>query len=86
MKRIWKFELQWTDEQRIEMPSGAEIVSVAFQDDTLCIWAIIDPAMWTEYRTFVIVGTGREIPRGMILSHLATVQQPPMVWHIFEKV
>ena len=47
-KSIWKFDLRVTDEQVVEMPAGAEHLTVQFQGEQLCMWAIVDPTAPTE--------------------------------------
>ena len=38
MKKIYKYELEITEIQTVEMPVGAEILCVQFQDEALCLW------------------------------------------------
>jgi hypothetical protein len=87
MKTIWKFTLALTDSQRIEMPEETEILTVQLQGETIQLWAVVDlhePAK-TEMRTFEIHGTGNPISDGM-REYIGTFQQPPFVWHVFERV
>jgi hypothetical protein len=87
MKTIWKFTLALTDSQRIEMPEDAEILTVQLQGETIQLWAVVDPgkADNTEMRTFEIHGTGNPIGDG-VREYITTFQQPPFVWHVFERV
>ena len=55
MKTIWKFPVM---SDVIEMPEGAEILSVQTQHDQPCLWALVDPDAPMERRTFNVVGTG----------------------------
>lgn len=90
MKTIWKFPLGNGDSQRIEMPKNAAILTVQTQDGHACIWAIvdIDDGSETEMRTFEIYGTGQPLreDKDIARPYVATIQQPPFVWHIFEVV
>lgn len=87
---IWKFTLEVTDRQAIEMPAGAEILDVQIQrisDDSrlLCLWAIVDSRAEREMRSIAIVGTGN--PMSLDLSaedYIGTVQDGMFVWHVFE--
>jgi hypothetical protein len=60
-KVIWKFELEPTDNQEIEMPKGAEILTAQNQVGIPCLWALVDPTAEKETRTFEVVGTGHPI-------------------------
>lgn len=53
-KVIWKFPLL----DKIEMPAGAEVLSVQMQHGQACLWAVVDPAAQRETRRFCIHGTG----------------------------
>ena len=63
MKRvIWKFPLEVTDVQDIEIPHGSILLSVQTQNKTPCLWALIYN---TEAEKEVIrlrtIGTGNPI-------------------------
>jgi hypothetical protein len=60
-KSIWKFVLETTDTQQIEMPEGAEILTIQTQNEHPCIWALVDPAAPKRKVTFEILGTGHII-------------------------
>ena len=85
MSVIYKFPLRVTDEQTINMPTGAKILSVQFQNDQLCVWARIDNEYFKSKRTFLIVGTGHRFPDDG-RQYIGTVQQGPFVWHVFEEI
>lgn len=89
MKTIWKYPLEITDEQVVEMPQGANILSVQSQGSQLCLWAIVFPnrASMRE-RTITIYGTGHAMRTDCEEKFLATVQQDggALVWHVFERV
>lgn len=42
-ERIWKFKFPINDNVCIDMPIGAEILTVQTQNNTPCIWAIVNP-------------------------------------------
>ena len=61
MKTTWKFELTpGICEKKI--PVGAKILHLNEQNGNVCIWALINPYADKEYRKFLTVGTGVEIP------------------------
>ena len=57
-KTIWKFSLAVTDIQTIQMPEGAEPLTVAVQGTEPCLWARVDPAAPLTSRIFLTHGTG----------------------------
>jgi hypothetical protein len=85
-RAIWKYTLEVTDLQTLEMPVGAEILSVQMQHGVPTLWATVNPAALTQFRTIAIHGTGNPIP-GDPGIFLGTVQQQvgnsTLVWHIF---
>lgn len=80
---IWKFPLFLRDEQIIRLPKYSVALYVAEQNDTLCLWALVDPAEETADYTVRIYGTGHRIDGDLPQSHIGTVQQGPAVWHVF---
>ena len=82
MYTIYKFEFTIADVVEIEMPAFAQIIHVAYQGDTPCIWAKVDPSKSKLFRRFYIIGTGHPINRELG-PHLATLQNGPFIWHIF---
>ena len=42
MKRIYKYQLIVTDRQDVQLPEGAEILTIQTQVDTPCLWALVD--------------------------------------------
>jgi hypothetical protein len=54
------------------------------------MWAIVDvdDGVLTEMRTFEIYGTGNPMDSSAGIDglyYVATFQQPPYVWHVFER-
>jgi hypothetical protein len=63
-KIIWKYEATVQDVIEINMPKGAEILTIDNQYSkrpTLCIWALVDPKNEIEKRSFRVYGTGHPI-------------------------
>lgn len=84
MKSIWKFKIT---QPEVEMPMGAKILTVQSQHNVPTIWAIVNTEEDMKKRTFIVVGTGHEIPKGK-LNYIGTIQQMTgmLVWHVFEEV
>lgn len=88
MKTIWKFLLKTTEVQPIRMPKGAKILTVQVQDDSPCLWALVDPHAKPEKRMIEIFGTGHPIQSndGNSREYIGTYQQNggQFVGHVFE--
>ena len=87
-KTIWKFELETTDNQTIEMPVNAEILTVQTQNGIPCIWVLVDPTETKEKRFIEVFGTGHDVyyDMGVSRSYLGTyqLQGGSLVFHVFE--
>ena len=86
MQTIYKYPFKIASEVIIEMPKGAQILSIQIQNDIPTMWALIDTEKEMENVLFHIFGTGHTIPRLFNygpLDHLATFQQGIYVWHMF---
>lgn len=86
MKRIFKYNLSICDEQFVEMPKGAQILSVAIQNDSVKMWALVDPDEEKEKRPIICHGTGHDASDvtadmfiGTILTHYGS-----LVFHFFD--
>ena len=84
--KIWKYELEITPEQRIEMPFRAEMLTVQNQGDRICLWALVDPTLHKVLRDISIIGSGLETGISFPGNYLGTVQIGRLVWHVFERV
>lgn len=79
-KIIYKYDLVHT----IEMPKGAQILSIQMQGNQPTLWALADLSAPMEDRRFEIVGTGWIVGEGF--HHIATYVDGPFVWHVFEAI
>lgn len=83
MQTIWKYTIQPSME--LNLPKGAQILSVHEQGDALCMWALVDPEVETENRKFAVYGTGHEIPdQQMKFVGTAHNNNGSLVFHVFE--
>ena len=88
MKTIWKYKLEYTLQQTIELPWGARILDVQEQDG-LCLWASIDPKEERKVgRHIWVIGTGWNPIYLDNLEHISTIQQrnTALVFHIFQYI
>lgn len=51
-KKIFKYQLETTDIQQVEMQQGAEILCIQTQNETPCIWALVEPNATVTKRAF----------------------------------
>ena len=87
MSKIFKYELKITDQQTIQMPLGATILSADQQAGGLYLWAEVDPTNPPSDRTFQIIGTGNPIPNvATCRRFIDTVVIGAFVWHVFERI
>lgn len=87
MKTIHKYKLEINGTFSINMPIGAEILSIQEQSGHLYIWARVDPKRSTEVREFPTYGTGYITEAFNNELYIATVQMlNGLVWHVFEFV
>lgn len=86
---IWKTKLEITDKQTIQLPQGAEILSVQTQNEIPCLWALVDRHQFTEPRIIEIFGTGQDIHEdmGVERKYIGTFQtnEGSFVGHVFER-
>lgn len=85
---IYKYPLEVTDTQTIQMPKNAWILCVQVQSGTPCLWAVVKPEMATEPRIFHSVGTGHPMPENTLCEHIDTYQLRggALVFHVFEEI
>ena len=95
IKTIYKYLLEVTDYQIIDLPAGAEILSVQPQpppygniQEQLCMWVQIDTQNELEPRRIRIFGTGNSMSYEHQLRFIGTVQMNnhAFVWHVFENI
>lgn len=86
LKSIWKFHLETTDIQQIEMPADAEILTIQTQDEIPCIWALVSPDAPKRKVAFEIFGTGHPVPENGKRKYVGTYQlrKGALVFHCFE--
>jgi len=83
LKTIWKFKLSVTAGiQTVSLPADAKVVHMDVQDNTPCIWVLLDPNMPTKQRDVLCFGTGHEVLASAD-RHIGTVLIGPFVWHYF---
>jgi len=89
--KIWKWELDITDEQDIVAPLATKFLDVQWQYDTIAIWGMFDCRIEHDLvpRKLIICGTGNRISIADVWKHalyVGTVQESNrrLVWHVFD--
>jgi hypothetical protein len=85
MQTIWKWQLEITDTQELEVPVGTKFLSTGLDGEgQLCIWGAVDTKQQERYKRLIaITGTGNPSDRARGLCFLGSVTMPPYVWHVF---
>lgn len=83
---IWKYELPTTDQCRIELPIGANILCVQSQNNKPCLWAEVS-SLEKEHAVHIIetFGTGHNLdsnPRKYIGTY--QLHNGSLVFHVYE--
>lgn len=86
MQTIYKYPLEITDEQIIEMPAMSQILTVQMQNGVPCIWVMVEPIEGLPDRKAVIeiFGTGHPISKGN-REYIGTFQTEVLVFHVFQR-
>lgn len=89
MHTVYKYPLDgYADRQTIELPKGAQPLSVQFQNGQLCLWALVDTNLGLGRYTVQMYGTGHEIdaddlPVGHEFLGTVQVSGGVLVFHLF---
>ena len=86
MKTIYKYTLEATEHQVIEMPKNAEILHIDVQHGKPCLWALVDTGLDKEKRAFYTFATGQDINGDLgTINHIGTyqLQGGAYVFHVF---
>lgn len=85
MNTIWKFTVP-AGSGVVEMPSGAKILSTAFQGNDLMIWAQVDSSCPSESVIIEVFPTGGCIPYAIKdLTFIDTVLWRGLVFHVYKR-
>lgn len=86
MTTIWKFPIRVADEQSVRMPEGAKILHVGVQNETPCLWAMVESTAPQESRIIAMRGTGHPASGLEGAAFLGTIFMygGQLVFHVFE--
>ena len=91
IKKVFKYSITPNDIIEIDLPKGAEILTVQSQYDQPQLWVLVDPDAQTEKRYFRLAGTGHPIhydmgDMGSEYKYINSFQMNDgqLVFHLFE--
>lgn len=82
MKRVYKYNLK-VGQNIIEMPLGSKFLSLAFQNDKLVVWFLVDVGNINSLSDFYVATTGEKIAEGMVYQSTAMTSDGTFVVHLF---
>jgi hypothetical protein len=86
---IWKYGLH-TYANKLTTPKGARLLSVDWQGEKLCIWALVDSDQREEEARLILVletgGPVRAFPEPLLSrdNFIGTASRPGYVVHVFD--
>jgi len=85
MKRtIWKYDLEGKEEQTIQIPKGASVLTVDTQDGLPKLWLAVCPEEKKQLVRVAIIGTGKPLwCDGWIYAGSFKMRQDILVFHVF---
>ena len=88
MKKIYKYKLDITDRQTIDLPRDAKLLDIQVQNSDICLWAEIEDDEVTVPALIECFGTGNGIYEDMGVDrfYIATVQKDGFVWHFYKRI
>ena len=96
-KTIWKFPITvdlspfgivYNEQFTLDLPAGAEVLTVRFQKLVPTIWVRVNPEAPKCPRKFLMMGTGKPIPEGWEHTRCLGMFISPdedLVFHLFER-
>jgi hypothetical protein len=82
MKTIYKYPIQITDEQDLEIPHGYPLHVGLDPQGVPCIWFQVNTDHLKSKVKIHIIGTGNPIPDAAIF-YIGSFVQSPFVWHVY---
>ena len=90
MKTIYKYNVEITDRQEIELPTGAQLLCVQEQNNTINIWALVESDAKSEIIVIEAYGTGHPyaLDTDRERQYIGTVQiyGGAQVYHFFKRL
>ena len=85
MRIVYKYSVPYADDVEIEMPQGAQVLSVQLQHGKPTLWALVEDTHPTTLRCFFWRATGDPLRRHRAYAKfIGTVQDNNLVFHLFD--
>ena len=81
---IWKYVI-YPDTTYLDIPSGAEFLTLQVQNETPCLWFRVNPNNETNKIELTIVGTGWNLESGGYYVGTFQLVKDNLVFHDFSK-
>lgn len=83
---VWKWTIPDIGPFTLDMPFGAQVLTVQMQHGAATLWALVEPGASEDKRHFLIVGTGHSFDASG-LRYVGTFQvaHGALVWHLWER-
>lgn len=83
MIAVYKYTIQLTDEQMLNLPLGAEPLHIATQGDQLCLWCRVHTDRPSRPRRVRIVETGHPVDDASRYVGTFDIDNYLLVFHVF---
>jgi hypothetical protein len=86
--QVWKYSLDWSAFQQLDMPRGAKVLSLQVQNGEPKVWVLVNGSEPHERRSFGTYATGETLPTGTDLGRFVGTYQRnggDLVFHVFER-
>lgn len=85
MKRIVSYDLEY-GANVIDVPVGAQTLSVGLNDGVLSVWVFIDTACFLEKRKLIVVATGHTLGDDVLPGQfIGRIDVADGVLHVFDQ-
>ena len=85
--KVYKYPVLLEEYFDLDLPEGAQILSVQTQCDKPFLWALVDPDAPVKAIDFIMVGTGhplKEDPAHLFHHGTFQIHDGALVFHLFE--
>lgn len=85
MKVIWKYPLEITEEQTIEVPKKYEVLCIQTQDNEPFLWVLVEEDDYLIILKIITLETGEDAHRVNLKDYIGTYQvdDGSFVGHVF---
>ena len=85
MKTIYKYPIEITNKQIIEMPCNYKLLHVGLDPEgNPVLWAEVYTSSPTALVPIYVIGTGHPVPEET--KHIGSFVQIPFVWHVYTNI